>query len=191
MIYHYKQAAERHLDTCLNLKEIIQQNYSDTTLSTTKENEKQELLFDLYYLSGYIIECSLNYAILKFINFDRIKRTNSIRHYKQLISRHNNNPYKVSYSNRDRSADYALYQPKHKFQRNIHFFVQDNKLNGIDHIRGINGNPILPVNVRRLFNNWDVEYRYETKGRTLNSNDIFDFLDFSMEIFTELENLGY
>lgn len=192
MIDHYKHAAERHLDTCLNLKEIIQQKYGDTILSITKENEQQELLFNIYYLSGYIIECSLNYSILKFINFDRIKRTNSrIRHYKQLNSRHRNNRYNVSFSHKDRNADYALWQPAHKFQSNILFFAEDSKISGIDHIRGINGNPIEPINVRRLFNDWNVEYRYETKGKILNSNDIFAFLDFAMEIFTELENLGY
>lgn len=192
MIEHYKQAAERHLDTCLNLKEIIQQKYNDTVLSATKEKELQELLFNIYYLSGYIIECSLNYSILKFINFGRIKRTNSrIRDYKQLQSRHRNNQYNVSFSYRDRNADYALWQPAHKFQLNINFFVEGSKMSGIDHIRGINGNPIRPINVKKLFYDWNVEYRYETKGKILNSNDIFAFLDFAMEIFTELENLGY
>lgn len=192
MIIHYKQAAERHLDTCLKLKEIIQQQYDNRILSTKKEKEKQELLFDLYYLSGYIIECSINYSILSFIDFENIKRTNrTIRHYRNLRSNHLNNPYKVSFTYKDTDANYALYRPTHKFQPNIHFFATDNKLSGIDHIRGLNGNPITPISVNLLFNDWNVEYRYETKGKILNTIDTFDFLDFALEIFTELENLGY
>jgi len=188
----YKKASERHLDTCLSLKRIIEDTYEGRTLNPTKEFEKQEHLFNLYYLSGYIIECRINYSILEFINFNIIATRNRLNSCKQLKSFHSANPYKVSFSSRyDNNANYYLWRPQHKFQTNIDFFAVDSKLSGIDHIRGLNGNRITPISVNKLFQDWDVEYRYETKNQTLISSEIFDFLDFANEVLTGLENLGY
>lgn len=55
----YQQAAERHYQTCLTLKEAIQE------LQGNSSNNKlvKKLLQNLYYLTGYIIECSCCYFI--------------------------------------------------------------------------------------------------------------------------------
>lgn len=184
----YKEASKRHLHTCLSLKKVIQNKYEGRVLNVTLEQEQQKHLFNLYYLSGYIIECRLNYAILEYINFDNIARLNSLNSCKKLRSHHNN--YGVSF-NQDKRALFALYQPAHKFQPNIHFFVNGSSLSGIGHIRGINGNRITPLHVRNLFHNWNVGYRYETYGQTLVSSEVFDFLDFAKEVYLGLRNLGY
>lgn len=188
----YKKASERHLDTCLSLKKIIEDKYEGRTLSPIVDREKQEHLFNLYYLSGYIIECRINYSILEFINFNNIARRNRLRSCKQLKSFHSANPYRVSFSDRnDSNANYYLWRPQHKFQSNIDFFAIGDKLSGIGHIRGLNGNQITPHITNQLFQDWDVEYRYETKNQNLRSPEIFEFLDFANEILTGLENLGY
>lgn len=56
---HYKDAAERHLHVCsLLMKQLdYPQNFSNT-------NKYQNILAELYYLSGYIVECSVNYKYL-------------------------------------------------------------------------------------------------------------------------------
>jgi hypothetical protein len=188
----YKKASERHLDTCLSLKRIIEDKYENKILNPILELEKQEHLFNLYYLSGYIIECRMNYSILEFINFKNIATHNRLNSCKQLKSFHLANPYKVSFSSRkDNNANYYLWRPQHKFQSNIDFFAAGSKLAGIGHIRGVNGNQITPHATNQLFQDWDVEYRYETKNQNLSSQEIFEFLDFANEVLTGLENLGY
>lgn len=183
----YKKASERHLDTCLSLKRIIEDKYERKTLNPILELEKQEHLFNLYYLSGYIIECRLNYSILEYINFNRIASRHGLLSFKKLRSSHN--PHGVSYS--DRNDRYALWQQNHQFQSNIDFFANGSKISGIDTIRGINGLPIRPLHVNQYFQFWGAHYRYETNNQILISSEIFDFLDFANEVLTGLENLGY
>lgn len=53
----YRTAARRHLDSCEYMLDYLDKiSYAD---SYSKEN----ILADIYYLSGYIIECIVNYAI--------------------------------------------------------------------------------------------------------------------------------
>ncbi len=59
----YKDAAERHLCTCHHLKVSIQ--------NTTRRKEKDKLLLSFYYLSGYIAECYMKYAILHAMHEER------------------------------------------------------------------------------------------------------------------------
>lgn len=61
---HYKDAAERHLHVCaILLKQLdFPQNFRNT-------NKYRNILAELYYLSGYIVECSINYKYLTSKNF--------------------------------------------------------------------------------------------------------------------------
>ncbi len=53
----YRIAAKRHLDTCEYMLDYLDKiSYAD---AYSKEN----ILIDIYYLSGYIIECIVSYAI--------------------------------------------------------------------------------------------------------------------------------
>jgi hypothetical protein len=53
----YRTAARRHLDTCEYMLDYLDKiSYAD---SYNKEN----ILADIYYLSGYVIECIATYAI--------------------------------------------------------------------------------------------------------------------------------
>ena len=59
----YRQAAHRHMVTCELLKKEI------TTNAT--ECDKKKLTLNFYYLSGYIIECSLKYMIYDSLQYPR------------------------------------------------------------------------------------------------------------------------
>lgn len=52
----YRRAAEAHLKAC---------NYMLANIDNVKLPEKPNLYFEIYYISGYIIECILKYAILE------------------------------------------------------------------------------------------------------------------------------
>ncbi|SON51572.1 hypothetical protein [Vibrio tapetis] len=63
----YLLAAKRHSETCKVLQERI-----EACLSADQEQslQFQNLVLSLYYLSGYIVECSLKYKILDLLGFD-------------------------------------------------------------------------------------------------------------------------
>lgn len=63
----YLLAAKRHSEACKVLQEKIEFCISnDQTLGF----QFQHLVLSLYYLSGYIVECSLKYKILDLLGFD-------------------------------------------------------------------------------------------------------------------------
>lgn len=52
----FRRAAEAHLNAC---------NYMLTNIDNAKLTDKPNLYFEIYYISGYIIECMLKHAILE------------------------------------------------------------------------------------------------------------------------------
>lgn len=60
----YYEAAKRHLFVCHKLKEYIEEKYKEK--QDEEINERKNLLNDLYYLTGYIIECCCSAAIFHF-----------------------------------------------------------------------------------------------------------------------------
>ncbi|OQY53979.1 MAG: hypothetical protein DRR08_19895 [Candidatus Parabeggiatoa sp. nov. 2] len=53
----YRTAARRHLDTCEYMLDYLDKiSYADSY-------DKENILADIYYLSGYVIECIATYAI--------------------------------------------------------------------------------------------------------------------------------
>lgn len=186
---YYKTASERHLETCRKLKEIVISTYLGKTLDSTGIKKQNDLLANIYYLSGYAIECILSYSIVTYIikvdvDFRKkiAKRTGgkiedvSIRELKV-----GDNKCNVGYA----YGKYVLYRPGHRFQSNMFFFNDGSKISGIDSIRGINGKAIPQKNVKDLFLKWNAEVRYSENDfiSYLTTDDIFDFLDFTEEVY--------
>ena len=122
----YKTASERHLETCIKLKGVVSAN----SLTTTDLKKQNEILANIYYLSGYVIECIVNYGMLVYVDFEKISKKNNISSVYDLRLIHNT--AKISYSsNSDRNAKYYLWQSSHKqFESNpnIYFFDQEAKI---------------------------------------------------------------
>jgi hypothetical protein len=189
----YKTASERHLETCLKLKEQTVNNYVNKTLQPNELKVKNEILGNIYYLSGYIIECIVNYGMLVYIDFDKICKKEKISSVHDLKLTHNK--AKISYSsNSDKNAKYYLWQTSHKqFERNpnIYFFDQEAKIQGseIDLIKSKLNNQ----NIKGLFKNWCVKSRYTINpiilnGKDVNETAVFDFLDFAQLVNSNLTN---
>ncbi len=63
MIYRdFRIAANRHLQTCKYMCEFLN--------CKPNESEKANIITDIYYLSGYVIECIIKYAIYDYIKYD-------------------------------------------------------------------------------------------------------------------------
>lgn len=190
----YKTASERHLETCLKLKDIVMATYSKTSLTLDEEKKKNELLANIYYLSGYVIECIVSYSILKFIDFDSIRNKHGITEVKQLKFYHtngSNNNYGVAYGYRDignRFTPYAcrwsIYSQAHKLTPNLTFFTVEANLTGLG-IRGID----VPLTgyLKDMLKKWDAETRYQINSGNLNQKDrVFEFLDLAEHIHVNL-----
>lgn len=54
----YRKAAQRHLETCEYMLDHLDQ------IEPADNYEESNILMDIYYLSGYIIECASSFAML-------------------------------------------------------------------------------------------------------------------------------
>ena len=105
---YYKDAAERHLETCKELREYIKANFQGKpTLSPQEERKQKMILANIYYLSGYVIECIVNYGILKHIKFENTEK----KYVNQLVSI--DTKHKVSFSGNDQYSEYSLWEKNH------------------------------------------------------------------------------
>ena len=58
MAIDYKKAARRHLETCEYMLDHLDQ------IGQADNYEESSILIDIYYLSGYIIECASSFAMI-------------------------------------------------------------------------------------------------------------------------------
>ncbi len=191
----YKTASERHLETCIKLKEVVITNYLNRPLLSSELKKQNEILANIYYLSGYVIECILHYAIVEYV----VKVDTDFR--KKVAKRNGGSFENVSVRDlkvQDNNCNvgynygrYTLYRAGHRFQSNVDFFNYGSKISGIDSIRALNGKTIPQQNVRALFSKWNVGVRYgNSEFRNLNTpKDIFDFFAFTEEVHYGVTNL--
>jgi hypothetical protein len=66
----YLSSARRHNEACRVLKERIELYINDDNSNELSNEKCNRLVLILYYLSGYIIECSLKYKMLELWGFD-------------------------------------------------------------------------------------------------------------------------
>lgn len=121
----FRTAAHRHLITCLKLCEILE---------TANTEEKRNIISDIYYLSGYVIETLLSYAIF-------CAAPNAIRN--KPIEEH---------------PDYERGFKTHNFQAKISFALKHQcDFSGINLISNLHPNN----EINNLFRSWTIEVRYQ------------------------------
>lgn len=174
----YKTASERHLETCLKLKDVIESKYQNDKLNLLEIKKRDELLINVYYLTGYIIEYIVSYGMLKFIDIEKVFLQKKISKLTDLASIYTN--HKVSYDYNDKYARWSITNPKHNIETNLTFFTLEAKLTGLN-IRGIDKN--IDSDLKKLLKCWNAEYRYSIKDLSiLDSKKIFSFLTLAEEI---------
>lgn len=68
--FEYLNSARKHQYTCEELLNALQ---GIEQTSGVGRSRRKQLLLNLYYLSGYIVECSIKYAIYHLVSYDRKK----------------------------------------------------------------------------------------------------------------------
>jgi hypothetical protein len=121
----FKSAAHRHLICC--------QKMCDTLSSISNQEEKNAIIANIYYLSGYVFETLLSYAI--FSISDKNTRKNPVEEHPEY-----NNGFKT-----------------HDFQAKIDFAIKHKcDLNGIMFISQKHKND----SYMKLYREWKIELRY-------------------------------
>lgn len=62
----FETSAKRHIESCYHILDNL-----TNTNSSFKKQKEDRLILNIYYLSGYVIECSLKFAFFKAIRFDK------------------------------------------------------------------------------------------------------------------------
>lgn len=124
----YLSSAKRHNYACRVLKAKI----DSLGKEESNDDEFKFLVLSLYYLSGYIVECSLKFKIFEISQYDSCAEVN-----KAECSR--------------AGIDYTKRIKTHSFERLQEYL--DSLVSGFSHVSENQG-------VNRLLNEWNPELRY-------------------------------
>jgi len=128
----FLNAARKHQAACEVIKnEIVSIDMNRTPHLRAKQ---RKLLLNFYYLTGYVIECSVKYGIYKLIDFDPKAPVNSL------------DQCGLSYNHNIKH---------HRFCKYADHLVS--RMSGIKLIDDVNG---VSREVQELYNRWDAEVRY-------------------------------
>jgi alanine racemase len=169
-VAHYKDAAQRHYQTCKILVE---------KLNDLQDNEHDNILANIYYLSGYMAECGVKYRCLKTLSFDDAEdsdqqpRWNGIRVFSHLC-----------FSDTTEKTKSQQLLRKVKQRHTLPKYLE--KLSGSS-VSLTTEEQLLEIMQER----WhpDVRYAYESTGLIFNNtskNAILAFFDANITLLTNL-----
>lgn len=157
MVYKdFLNAARKHEYTCQVLLDKLEQ------IDEKKEKEFfRFLLLNLYYLTGYIIECIVKYGIYDLIGFPRDKDVTKL--------------------NQD-SLIYKDHIKHHKFVRYTEYLDQRIGIN-LPLIRNRAG---IDKEVLKLYHNWDATIRYSCKLDVTEKQHYISFYETAKKIHNDI-----
>ncbi len=201
MVYNdYRKAALKHLKTCLFMTEHLD--------NITEPRQKRDILRNIYYIGGYVIECSINYKIYKESKRYKKGPTRDIEKLCETLKPKGKSTEKKTvrfYSKDHPPADYKISGHNYpKYKEVLEYCLPAQKLGKM---------PILadkvdlndPLSV--LFYSWRVVFRYQTddthfqpspensrekdifdKFREINYNEdsVKDFINLAETLYIEL-----
>jgi hypothetical protein len=163
MLYSdYRTAANKHIQTCKMWVAILEQ---EKNKEESELRESLAVLNNLYYLAGYILECSVSFAIYKSLRYPP----------NEDVGKLNQNGFSFQ-----ENIKY------HNFQKNMSdFFVKQNKLPANHHLPFLRTGRKTHAHSQLLYETWNVGVRYET--RQFSTEDVVTFvkdsIDFSNKLF--------
>ena len=183
MLYtQYKDAALKHLNACKTALHGLKFYHGNTPISQKK---REALLHNIFYLSGYTLECIINYAIYRRVGFSLTSEVELLQDTVNNISF-----YKTPRGN---THKFTYFVQQHKFHKNIQLL--HNLLPGGHSVplvdRTIN---IAPEMERMIFdrfagvrnnNHWRPELRYETTT-PFSQSDIEELVKLTEQVYIQL-----
>jgi hypothetical protein len=196
MLYtQYKDAALKHLNACKTALYGLKFYHGTTPLSQKK---REALLHNIFYLSGYTLECVINYALYKRLRWTSqevhklINSDYKIVYVKPTSWNQNAGRLEVkSFTDRIRNVTFTpnFWIAQHEFNKNVqllHILLPNSRVPIVDNsIR-------IPPNVHRMVfeiqnqkNHWRPELRYETTT-PFSQSDIEEFVELTEQVYIKL-----
>lgn len=164
MIYkEYKKASQRHFGTCdFLLREI------KDPMNTMDIHLQKKILANIYYLSGYMIECGLSYAFFSVINYDAAK---------SVYDLDSNNSFGYTFEDYIRKHGYTYNDRKIQ----VILARGGQKASEIERITKLAPNEPL---LHQMYNSWNTKARYTTQHLAfdLNRNNVEEFFNLAKEV---------
>lgn len=169
----FQKAADRHLKTCLELKKVIE--------NETKSDLKRKLLEDLYYLSGYIIECSCCWFVFSYEKFKKYEKREDL-----VATKPNECEDNVSYEQNIYPNDTLIIKDgKHYLKNFKRLYLYFREYPDVSIING-KTNAFLDAT---LFTHWYANIRYKIPdGVNCNEDSVFSFLAIAKSIYEGVQN---
>ncbi len=148
----YKLASQKHLQTSLAILDSIIEHQKEKKSKIIVNPYLEASLHNVYYLSGYTIECIVNYSIFKHYNWKK----SSVKEVDHNFSK----KCGLSFYQNERREDGGTYP---------YFINQHNYLRNLDILKKVYSNSRLPMldrsvginnDAKQLFTHWNVEIRY-------------------------------
>ena len=184
MLYtDYKTAAKRHIDTCLRLKKYLE-NPDNITSLAARVSEEQNIIANIYYLSGYIVECSVYY---RFFDDNQSSTANGLvdNYNHQTICFKRGTPYRLSghfqFPLDTAGTPKDAYRTSEKVLEAIHNQLSSSIL------QGTILESFLPniVNRNPYQERWEPAIRYSI-AFPINKQDVFNYLSEAAKIYNKL-----
>ncbi|CAH6942585.1 conserved hypothetical protein [Vibrio chagasii] len=161
----FLNAARKHNHTVEVLRTALDDHLSQTPVCN---GSVKRLTLNLYYMSGYVIECSLKYGIYALVGYDKDKDVKSIN---------------------QGGVDYQGKIKHHRF--NVYDDVFNQHFSGVPLVDNTQG---IPKEVVNLYKNWDAEVRYvyrdiPQKFKSCDQHQhVINFSDYAKQIFKLVES---
>jgi hypothetical protein len=171
MLLHedYLKAAKRHRETCEYLVSKI--NDSKEYIDVPRQ---EKIIHNIYYLSGYIIECIVSYTFFEVISYDKTKSV-----------------YELD-SNNSHGYTFHKYFKEHSNKAN------DLKIDQI-RLRGGNLSSTIPIigsaNVEpienQMYEEWNARARYSMNHLkfVIDKNSVTKFFNLASNIYTKMKKI--
>ncbi|MBN2747567.1 MAG: hypothetical protein JXR34_12640 [Bacteroidales bacterium] len=181
----YKIAAQRHLRTCEYLETclLLPEN---SLHKPPKEHYKRDLLKNIYYLAGYVAECSINYAIYETINENLGSDSKMV--YVEDLNIHGP-PYRLLFQTpvpKDCPKQFYYIIGTHKFQKNIDI-LRELASAKIEDIPLIGKPPKNWGEIKKLYDDWNPSARYRNNlMEDYTESQILSFSNFVKELYVKI-----
>lgn len=197
MVYEdYRKSALKHLKTCEYMLENLHHvPDSDLLDGLTRDEWKNHILRNIYYLCGYAIEGIVNYCIYKQLRFSSTSDVKTLQNdnLRSLSSSFRRNTG-ICFNRFQQGSSGIWYYTihNHNYIKNIE--ILKTTISNFNTIAIVSRpkDPLLKTSL--LYYDWDVEMRYQTDSPilalTYDEEDILNFFIFvKEEIYSKLPTL--
>lgn len=170
MVYKdYFKAAQRHRETCEYLINKLKDKQEFIDVSC-----QNKLLQNIYYLSGYVIECIISYSFFNIISYDSNK---------SVYELDNNNPHGYTF--------YKYFKEHSKSANNLRLEEIRKRGGNISSTIPIIGEKEVDENIKLMYEQWDAKSRYSNSHLSfvINEVNVFSFFILADEIYTKIRKI--